>query len=163
MINKCINLKFRSKKGQTYCYCTQKRSVIDFKQCSSCPNKEYKKVARMTVKKPLNECKKKHKATVATSIDKKVKLKVWERDGHKCIFPNCQKPVSWNCANSHYIKRSHLGLGIEENIFTACPECHHDFDDSPRRKDMLPIAKKYLMNKYEHWNEEMLVYKKWGN
>ena len=52
-----------------------------------------------------------HKVTKATAIPKAVKLKVWKRDKHKCIF--CQTPVSWNYANSHYIKRSHLGLGIE--------------------------------------------------
>ena len=102
-----------------------------------------------------------HKVTKATAIPKDVKLKVWERDKHKCIF--CYTPVSWNYANSHYIKRSHLGLGIEENIFTACPTCHHNFDDTPKRKYLLPIAKEYLMSKYDYWNEDILIYKKWGN
>lgn len=163
MLNGCLYLRKRQKKGQTYFYCFKKRAIIDISCCYGCVNKEYKKVAKMVTKKALRDCKKKHKTTIATSIDKKVKLKVWERDEHKCIFPNCKKTVPWNCANSHYIKRSHLGLGIEENIFTACPECHHDFDDTPKRKDMLPIAKRYLMSKYDNWNEEMLVYKKWGN
>ena len=161
MLNGCLYLRRRVKKGQTYYYCAKKRSTIDFKCCSGCLNKEYKKVAKITVKTPLNECKKKHKTTIATSIPKEVKLKVWERDGHECIF--CHKRVPWNCANSHYIKRSHLGLGIEENIFTACPTCHTDFDDTPKREYMLPTAKKHLMSKYDNWNENMLVYKKWGN
>lgn len=161
MINKCINLKFRKKKGQTYCYCTQKQTVIDFKACSGCLNKEFKKVAKMAVKKPLNECKKKHKTTIATSIPRKVKEVVWKRDNCSCIF--CGKYVDVFWANSHFIKRSHQGMGIEENIFTACPACHNDFDDTPKRKYMLPIAKRYLMSKYDYWNEEMLVYKKWGN
>lgn len=161
MQNKCINLKLRKKQGKTYCYCTKKRAIIEFSCCYDCLNKEYKKVAKMVVRKPLRECKKKHKTTIATSITKKVKMIVWERDKHQCIF--CGKYVDWSFANSHFIKRSHLGLGIEENIFTACPECHHDFDDTPKRKDMLPIAKKHLMSKYDNWNEDMLVYKKWGN
>lgn len=161
MINKCINLKFRSKKGKTYCYCTKKRSVIDFKECSGCLSKEYKKVAKMTPKKPLNKVSKNNKVTKATAINKKVKLIVWERDEHRCIF--CNKPVPWNCANSHYVKRSHLGMGIEENIFTACPTCHDDFDNTIKRKYMLPIAKRHLINKYDYWNEDMLIYKKWGN
>ncbi len=161
MINKCINLRIRSNKGQAYYYCTRKRTVVDFKECSSCIYKEYKKTSKMAVKKPLNKISKTNKIVKSTAIPKAVKLKVWERDKHKCIF--CQTPVSWNYANSHYIKRSHLGLGIEENIFTACPTCHHDFDDTPKRKFLLPLAKDYLMSKYNYWNEDILVYKKWGN
>ena len=161
MQNKCLYLRFRKKQGKTYCYCTKKRATIEFSCCVGCLNKEYKKVPKMAIKKPLNQCKKKHKTTIATSIDKKIKLIVWERDKHRCIF--CDKPVEWNLANSHFIKRSHLGLGIEENIFTACPTCHHEFDDTPKRECMLPIARKYLKSKYPYWNEDMLIYKKWGN
>ena len=161
MINKCLYLRFRKKQSKMYCYCTKKRAVIESFECKGCINKEYKKVAKMATKKPLNDCKKKHKTTIATSIPKEVKLKVWERDEHECIF--CHKKVPWNYANSHFIKRSHLGKGIEENIFTACSTCHTNFDDTPKREYMLPIAKSHLMSKYEHWNEDMLVYKKWGN
>ena len=158
MNNKCINLRVRNKKGQAYYYCTFKHTVIDFNTCSSCVNKDYKKVAKMSVKKPLNKISKTNKIVTATSIPKKVKLTVWDRDNHKYIF--CHKPLSWNYANSHYIKRSHLGLGIEENIFTACTTCHHEFDDTPKREYMLPIAKRYLMSKYDYWNEDILIYKK---
>ena len=30
------------------------------------------------------------------------------------------------------------------------------------RKYMLSIAKKHLMDKYDYWNEEILIYKNWG-
>ena len=159
MLNKCLNFRLRTKQGLKIYYCARKRTTIDFKLCSICPYKEYKKVYNIATRKPLGKCNKKHKTTIATSITKEVKLKVWERDNYECIF--CHKRVSWNFANSHYIKRSHLGLGIEENIFTACPVCHYEFDDTPKREYMLPIAKQYLISKYDYWNEEMLVYKKW--
>ncbi len=161
MNNKCMNLKIRSKKGQPYCYCACKRSVIDFNDCKGCLSKEYKKVAKMTVKKPLNKVSKNNKVTKATSIPTKVKEVVWKRDRGCCIF--CKKQVEVFWANSHFIKRSQLGKGIEENLFTACPECHHDFDDTPKRKYMLPNVKEYLKSKYDYWNEDILIYKKWGN
>lgn len=154
----CINLRKRSKKGKTYIYCIKRKLVVDFKECSSCSYREYKKVSKMVVKKPLRTCNKKHKLTLATSIPKNVKLKVWERDKHRCIF--CHRLVPWNLANSHFIKRSHSGLGIEENIFTACLDCHNKFDDSIYRKKMLPIARKHLKSKYTNWNEDNLIYNK---
>ena len=161
MLNKCLHMRWRKKKGLTYCYCTQKRAVIDFKGCSSCLNKEYKKVAKMVAKKPLNKVNKNNKVRQATSIPLKVKKVVWERDNHCCIF--CGKYVDMFFANSHYIKRSHNGMGIPENIMTNCQSCHDLFEESKYREQMKEFAKKYLMSKYNHWNEEMLIYKKWGN
>ena len=161
MIGKCMNLKYRRKKGEIYCYCSFRRAVVDFKECNGCLNKEYKKVAKMTSKTPLKKINKNNKVRQATDIPKKVKLKVWKRDGGICIF--CQKPVPWTCANSHYIKRSHLGMGIEEDIMTNCPDCHKLYEESEQRPLMKEYAKKHFMNKYDNWNEDMLVYRKWGN
>lgn len=101
----------------------------------------------------------KSKRTKSLEIDKKTKLIVWERDNHKCIF--CHKYVDWNLANSHFIKRSHSGLGIEKNIMTNCLKCHELFEREPTRSKMIPIAEKYLKSKYKDWNKEDLVYKKW--
>jgi 5-methylcytosine-specific restriction endonuclease McrA len=101
----------------------------------------------------------KHKRTEATSIPPKVKEIVWERDDHRCIF--CKRIVPVECANAHYIKRSQGGLGIPENIFTACPFCHDKEDFGGYTQ--LPyrvFAKNYLASKHEGWNEEMLYYKK---
>ena len=161
MYSKCCYLRHRHKKGQLYYFCSKRCEIVELCVCRGCLNKDFKEVKKLAAKTPINKISKTNKITKATAIPKKIKLKVWERDNHKCIF--CQTPVSWNYANSHFIKRSHLGLGIEENIFTACPTCHHDFDDTPKREFLLPLAKDYLMSKYDYWNEDMLVYKKWGN
>ena len=101
----------------------------------------------------------KSKRTKALEISKQVKLKVWERDNHRCIF--CGRYVEWNLANSHYIKRSQGGLGIEENIMTNCVRCHKDFEETSRRKEMKIFAKNYFMAKYPNWNEKKLVYRKY--
>lgn len=161
MQSKCMYLRFRKKQGKTYCYCTKKRAIIELSSCSGCINKEYKKVAKMVAKKPLNKVNKNNKVRQATSIPLKVKKIVWERDNHCCIF--CGKHVDLFFANSHYIKRSHNGKGIEENIMTNCQSCHSLFEESQYREKMLVYAKKYFMSKYDYWNEDILIYKKWGN
>ena len=97
----------------------------------------------------------KSKMTKACDISKAVKDKVWERDGHRCIICGNHQAMP----NSHYIKRSQGGLGIEENITTMCLTCHNAFDGTGR-KHLLPRVKEYLKNHYPEWDEEKLYYKK---
>ena len=152
----CINLKYRTKKGTKYIYCSKLKKQIMYSDCKNCEYKEYK----CTVK-PKTLCKikgHKHKLTKATEIPLKVKKVVWERDHHKCIY--CGKYVSVYFANSHYIKRSQLGLGIEENVVTACQNCHNLYDFGTNIEEMINYTKNYLKLKYSVWNEEKLVYKK---
>ena len=165
----CINQMIRTKKGIKYFYCKKKRTIIDRNECFSCISREIKNNAKSSAKiknkytiklnkKPINKVSKNNTITKSTSIPTAVKKIVWERDQHKCIF--CDKEVSWNYANSHYIKRSHLGMGIEENIMTNCSDCHNKFDNTIHRKEMLPIAREYFKSKYPNWNEDILIYKK---
>lgn len=102
--------------------------------------------------------KKKHpsKRTKACDITNKVKIKVWERDEYRCIFCGSSQAMP----NVHYIPRAKGGLGIEQNVVTACIECHMLLDQSVLRKEMLEKAKRHLQKHYEDWNEESLVYKK---
>lgn len=95
-----------------------------------------------------------HRSTKATNISPAVKKKVFERDGY-CVW--CGSP--YGLPESHYVPRSKLGLGIEENILTLCRECHRKFDGEDREK-MQPILKEYLMSKYPDWDESKLVYRK---
>lgn len=81
MNNKCLHLRFRSKKGQTYCYCAKKRAVIESFECKGCLNKEYKKVAKMTVKKGLNKVSKKR-----VTVSKKTYDEVYKRCNGSCAI-----------------------------------------------------------------------------
>ncbi len=153
---KCKYMKPKINKGT---WCTR-----DDIRCTNCNNKEYDKPKSKVLnnksfkKQPIKG--KKHKLTKATDIPKKIKLIVWERDKHKCIF--CHTPVTWHYANSHYIKRSHSGLGIEpKNIMTNCYNCHKLFEESKHREEMKEIAKNHFKEKYTDWKEEDLVYKKY--
>lgn len=154
----CKFFKKRTKKGQNYFYCDLQKKKVHYKECMVCKLKEYKVPKRKLL---FENNLKKHNLTKATEIPLKVKKEVWERDEHKCIFCHIEVPIEY--ANSHYIKRSQLGLGIPKNIMTNCDKCHKDFEETIKRNEMKEKAKKYFQSKYENWNEKELVYKKWGN
>lgn len=117
------------------------------------PKKEEKKY------KPLKG--KKHAQTKETEIPKSIKLKVWNRDHKRCIF--CGKYLSWNYANAHLIPRSAGGLGIEQNIFTACDFCHREQDNGFNTTEYTKDAEAYLKSIYgKNWSKEKLIYKKYG-
>lgn len=99
-----------------------------------------------------------HKMTKATSIPKSVKQTVYNRDGGRCIF--CGRsgdPVS------HVVRRSLGGMGIEENIVTACSKCHKEFDEGKNSEKMYCKAVSYLKGFYPNWSRENMIYKKWRN
>lgn len=94
----------------------------------------------------------------ATNVTKKVKDRVYERDNGVCILCGSE----YGRPECHYIPRSHLGMGIEENIVTLCPECHRAFDQSTRRKEIKEKIRDYLSSRYTNWNEASLVYSKYA-
>ena len=98
----------------------------------------------------------KSKRTKACEISKEVKEKVYKRDGGRCIFCG-----NIGIPNAHFIPRSAGGLGIEENIFTACIYCHHEQDNGKNTKYYDKKAEEYLKSKYKNWNKENLIYNKW--
>jgi len=100
----------------------------------------------------------KSKRSKACDIPQKVKQSVYNRDNGCCIFCGMQ-----GSPNAHIVSRSHGGLGIEQNIVTACQFCHSRMDNSPNREIYLKIAKSYLQSKYSEWDESKLVYDKWKN
>ena len=101
----------------------------------------------------------KHERTKATEISMKTKQIVWERDSERCIF--CGRWVPVHFANAHFIKRSQGGLGIPENIFTACSDCHWEEDFGAHQQIYRGTAEDYLRNYYgSSWNRESLIYKK---
>ena len=98
----------------------------------------------------------KSKRAKACDITKKVKDRVWERDGGRCII--CGSPYAM--PNSHFIRRSQNGKGVEENIVTMCQRCHSMYDQGADRKAIATYTEQYLRSKYPDWNPEKLIYKK---
>ena len=97
-----------------------------------------------------------HKRTKALDIPKSVKDKVWERDNHRCIICGSSQAMP----NAHYIPRSKSGLGIPENIVTLCQKCHHEFDNTIRRKELREYIKAYLDIHYPDFSDERRIYNK---
>jgi len=106
----------------------------------------------------------KTKRSKATDISMSVKKKVWERDNGRCVVCGNNYNVM---PNAHYISRNKGGLGIEQNVVTLCTEltenkCHrkYDFGTEEERELIGSIIREYLKSKYDNWNEEDLIYKK---
>ena len=97
----------------------------------------------------------KSKRTKALDISQATREKVYQRDNGRCIF--CH---SHGIPNAHFIPRSDSGLGISQNIITACKGCHYDLDMTIKRKEMLQIARKHLDRFYPDFTDEMRRYKK---
>ena len=100
----------------------------------------------------------KSKRAKACDISKKVKDIVWERDNHQCIICGSFEAMP----NSHFIRRSQGGLGIEENIVTMCQRCHREYDQGEGRRAIEAQTEAYLRSKYPNWAKENLIYKKWS-
>ena len=98
----------------------------------------------------------KHKETKATSISIEVKNIVKARDGGRCII--CGQP---GLPNAHYIRRAQGGLGIEQNIVTLCPECHHDYDNGSHRREIGDYIAEYLEKWYPDFPDKNRVYNKY--
>lgn len=100
--------------------------------------------------------------TKSTNIKPETKKIVHERDRGRCVICGTPVPVAMACA--HYIPRSKGGLGVEQNIFTACSHCHRLFDQGTgqTRASLKVIVRDYLRKMYYHFDESNLVYKKWS-
>ena len=155
----CKYLKVRSKNYKKFFYCSLNKCEIDANCCYRCKNKEYKKqkqLKRIALKKTTI---KKSNMAKACEISPATKINVWERDKHKCIF--CGKNVQVSCACCHFVPRSHGGLGIEQNIFTACPDCHREQDNGLNSKVYDAFAEKYLKSIYKGcWTKDKLIFRK---
>lgn len=98
----------------------------------------------------------KTKRARATAIPPEVKERVYERDLGRCIF--CGAP---GLPEAHVISKAHGGLGVEENIVTACRRCHERLDNSTDRKRYIEAADAYLARVYAGRRDASeLTYKK---
>ena len=115
MQNKCLYLRYRKKQGRMYCYCTKKRAVIESFECRGCNNREYKKVAKMTVKTPLKKVSKKR-----VTVSKKTYEEVYERCNGVCAI----------CGTNQNLHLHHIdGRGKDKtddpnNCIMLCQYCH---------------------------------------
>lgn len=111
--------------------------------------------------------------TKLLQFDKETRARVFERDNYTCLF--CKMGYHTERKNMsslefnvfdimHFIPKSSLGLGIEENGVCGCRYHHHLLDNGNKglREEMLLIMEEYLKSLYTDWNKEKLVYRKWN-
>lgn len=98
----------------------------------------------------------KSKRSQACDISEEVREIVWERDNHRCII--CGNPHA--APDSHYIRRSRGGLGIEQNITTMCGSCHYDFDHTTQRKILKVLVAAHLERHYPGFPDKLRIYDK---
>lgn len=107
-----------------------------------------------------------HRRTKSLGITILVKEEVADRDSFDgwtcCVLCGTPAPTYNRLAfsNAHYISRSQGGMGVEENILTLCPRCHHRYDQTEEREMLKPFFGRYLKERYPDWEESKLVYKK---
>lgn len=90
-----------------------------------------------------------------TRINSNVYETVLARDNKQCVICGSNR----NLHAHHYIYRSHLGLGIEENLVMICKRCHinvHERDDGTLKNKL----KKHLDKHYPEFSDEQRKYNK---
>ena len=120
MLKNCINFRLRNKKGKKYCYCALKRMAIDYKTCSSCLNKEYKKVSKKAFKIENKTWPKLKQKTPIKKVSKKTYDEVYERCNGLCAI----------CGTNQNLHLHHIdGRGKDKtddpnNCIMLCCYCH---------------------------------------
>lgn len=111
-----------------------------------------------------------HRRTKKLQFAQATKRKIMERDQGRCIF--CEMGYHMECTGGisadildimHFIPKSQLGLGIEQNGAVGCRGHHNMMDNGNKglRGEMLKIFETYLTCLYPDWDKAKLVYKKY--
>ena len=102
----------------------------------------------------------------ACAITAEVEAEVRRRDKGACIF--CKNTVNVT-SRAHVVPRSDNGLGIVENVITACTDftenkCHSKLDHGTReeRRAMYDYARDYLRGHYPNLDDINVRYSKYG-
>lgn len=98
----------------------------------------------------------KSKRTKACDVSHAVRNIVLERDQGRCIFCG----ISANLTMAHFVGRARGGLGIEQNLVTACMKCHTEADQGAHTKEYHKRMYSYLKNLYPDMNPRNLIYRK---
>lgn len=111
-----------------------------------------------------------HKYTRKLQFPKKTRERIYQRDNGQCIF--CMMGISKGRAEwldleakdiMHFVPKSSLGLGVEQNGAIGCRYHHTLLDNGNKgmREEMLQKFEGYLRSRYPDWDKEKLVYKKY--
>lgn len=114
--------------------------------------------------------KKPHKYTRKLQFDTKTRKRIIARDRGECLF--CSMNYHMECTSGmlleikdimHFVPKSQMGLGIEQNGAVGCRYHHNLLDNGNKglRQEMLEMFEEYLKFLYHDWSKGKLVYKKY--
>lgn len=97
------------------------------------------------------------KISKACDISSKVRQEVLKRDDNQCIICGAKQGLQI----AHYVSRARLGLGIPQNLAVMCAQCHFQYDNGKFHNEIKNLFREHLTARYEGWNEQDLIYKKY--
>lgn len=109
-----------------------------------------------------------HRYTRLLQFDKGTRERIIERDRCQCIFCAMGYPAGDGGAGiydiMHFIPKSSMGLGVEQNGALGCRYHHSQLDNGNKgsRQEMLDRFEAYLKGIYPGWDKAGLVYDKYG-
>ncbi len=112
---------------------------------------------------------KSHKTTRRLEFSQKTRERIKDRDHGECIFCAMGYHMEYISGRipgkeiMHFVPRSQMGLGIEENGALGCLEHHELLDNGNKglRPEMLGRFEAYLRSFYPEWDKDKLVYRKY--
>jgi len=72
--------------------------------------------------------------------------KIYERDGHRCLWCGCEVRPKDNATLDHFLPRSRGGCNLSTNVFTACLSCN----STRGNESALEFAHWMACNTYHH-------------
>lgn len=130
-MKKCLYLKVRTKKGERYFYCQNKRCNVEYGACFTCLDKEYKK------SKPINKVSKNKERVSEDTYNL-----VFKRDNGKCAL--C--PTTINLHLHHINGRGKGKTDNPKNCIMLCQNCHLNIVHKNNKK-WRPILNEMVENK----------------
>lgn len=150
MLQKCLNLSRRTKKGGIYWWCKKERKIVEYGCHRACSDAEYKKHTPLKAKKPINKVSD-HKETVSDETY----YYCLERDENTCqlcglmgmLYNDADGKVRTTLDLHHIVYRSGDTTLIDEptNCIFICVNCHQKCHANKRYWQ--PILKKIMKEK----------------
>ena len=111
-----------------------------------------------------------HTYTKKLQFSVETRKKIYIRDNGRCIFCRigyCMEGASGMMLDikdiMHFVPKSQMGLGIEQNGAVGCRYHHSLLDNGNKglRREMLDRFEAYLKSLYPGWDREELIYRKY--
>lgn len=147
----CINLKYRTKKGKIYKYCTKyRKSSIEYPNlCDNCPFKQFKTYRPLfhtplkTYSKKRAKIEKKRYSILTSNLDKCYFCENIKCDIHE-IYAGSRRTISMKNGFCIPICRYHHDMIQNDNdkMLALKQKCQREFEKTHTREDFMNITKK---------------------